>query len=165
MSHWIGCLLGGFLLVGAGCGSRQNADDAGERGSATGGSANETEQITLPDKTTPDDADDADHATPARHSYVVRALVVDVPTKDRPRSDLTLRHEAIPDFVRADGTLGMASMQMGFFPENTPDLSGVKVGDKIEFTWTVWWDGQYPHSTIDGLRVLDAQTTLDFGGG
>lgn len=97
----------------------------------------------------------------AKNTYVVRGRVVDMPRPESPASDFTLMHEAIPDFVRSDGTLGMNAMRMPFSSETPIDLSGVKMGDKVELRWTVWWDGSFPHSTIDEIRVLDPATELD----
>lgn len=97
----------------------------------------------------------------AKNTYVVRGRVVDMPRPESPASDFTLLHEAIPDFVRSNGTLGMNAMRMPFTSETPIDLSGVKIGEKVEVRWTVWWEGSFPHSTIDEIRVLDPATELE----
>lgn len=101
----------------------------------------------------------------AKNTYVVRGLVVDMPRPESPASDFTLLHEAIPNFVRSNGTLGMNAMRMPFSSKTPVDLSGVKIGDKVELKWTVWWEGSFPHSTIDEIRVLDPGTELTLPGG
>jgi len=101
----------------------------------------------------------------ARHTYTVRGRVVDLPSPDRPASDFVLEHEEIPDFVRSDGSLGMPAMRMPFSSEEPIDLSRLKIGDKVELEWIVWWDGSYPHSIIRNIRVLDPAAPLALPGG
>lgn len=106
------------------------------------------------------------------HTYTVRGVVESLPGET---TDLTVHHEAIPDFVRQDGTLGMDTMTMAFWPPagipldqarvKNLDLSGIKVGDKVSMTFEVVQDaatgamkGYYATKVVK----LPADTELDF---
>lgn len=98
------------------------------------------------------------------NTYEVRGVVVDLPRAGDPTSEFVVSHEALPDFVRSDGSLGMNAMVMPFVPQNEVAFDGISVGDKIAFTWVVWWEGRIPRSTIADLRRLDQDTPLELVG-
>lgn len=77
---------------------------------------------------------------------------------------LYVRHEAIPGFVDMDGdVVGMESMAMPFPLAEGVALDGVEVGDKVEFTLEVEWEGDPPYR-ITRVEELGAETLLDLGG-
>lgn len=83
------------------------------------------------------------------HEYTVRGEVVQ-PVDAADGEGLRIRHEAIPEYVRAGGSLGMDVMVMPFWPPlgDTPEdldrqaieaeLSELQRGDKVEITFRVW---------------------------
>lgn len=94
--------------------------------------------------------------------YEVRGEVVRLPSAEA--DALTVRHEAIPGFVGVDGqVVGMDSMTMPFPLAEGVALDGVEVGDKVEFTLEVAWEGDPPYR-ITRVEELGAETVLDFGG-
>jgi len=97
---------------------------------------------------------------PPDHVYTVRGRITGLPKKDNPLSELTIWHEAVPNFVRQDGTLGMDSMEMPFTPAPGVALEGLAVGDPVEFTFEVRWKGR-PGSQLTRVRKLPEGTVLD----
>jgi hypothetical protein len=86
-----------------------------------------------------------------------------------------VHHEAIPEFVRPDGTLGMDTMTMAFWPPaGVPleearvqelDLSGIEIGDKISLTFEVVQDaetGSMKGYYATKVEKLPSETELDF---
>jgi|GEM_PF-1351188 len=100
----------------------------------------------------------------------VRAEVVKLPDVF---TDLTLHHEHIPDFVapmtgelhiNSNGATGMRAMQMPFPPAEGVDISGLRVGDKLEVDLGVWGpeaEGGFRFAMI-GFRRLPGDTVLDY---
>lgn len=95
---------------------------------------------------------------PDVRSYVVRGVVHGLPNPDQPGSTLMVEHEAIPEFVRQDGSLGMGAMTMPFGDASKVDLSGVSVGDKLSITFTVAWDP--PAMEVVAVEKLPVETEL-----
>lgn len=106
------------------------------------------------------------------HAYTVRGEVTALPGDD---SDLMVRHEAIPEFVRPDGTLGMDTMIMPFWPPagvsledarvHELDLDDIAVGDKVTLTFEVMHDeetGALKGYYATKVEKLPADTVLDF---
>ena len=109
------------------------------------------------------------------HVYTVRGEIISLPDAAQ---DLQVRHEAIAEFKNPDGSLGMNTMIMPFWPPQgipTDDpriaariaglsLDGLAASDKIELTFDVLWDadnklvGYYATS----VTPLAADTALDF---
>jgi Cu/Ag efflux protein CusF len=76
-------------------------------------------------------------------TYRVRGVVVSLPRAGD--ASLTLRHQAVPDFVDRSGErVGMDGMTMPFPVAPGLDLEGVAAGDAVEFTLTVDWDAERP---------------------
>ncbi len=103
---------------------------------------------------------DAPPATP--DTYDTRGLVRQVPSAERPGSELYLHHEAIPDFKSAGGeVVGMEAMAMPFPVADPAMLDGLAAGDKVAFTFEVRWEGGKP-LTITRLEKLPPETRLAF---
>lgn len=99
---------------------------------------------------------------PPDQTYTVRGQVVALPARDTPGRNLRVRHEAVPDFVGVEGeVVGMASMTMPFPLAEGVSLEDVEVGDTVEMTFEVRWDGSEPLRVVE-LRELPPGTTLDF---
>lgn len=94
--------------------------------------------------------------------YTVRAEVVGLPQGTGDAGQVRVRHEAIPDFTDAQGeVVGMASMTMPFPVAEDVDLDEIEVGDKVEMTFEVRWDGGGPLRVVE-LEKLPDDTALDF---
>ena len=97
--------------------------------------------------------------------YTVQGVVRGVPTADRPGSQLSIRHQAIPDFVDFNGKeVGMGSMTMPFPAADDLSLEGITPGDAIEFDLAVDWDGDRPVQVTRVVRLPEG-TEVDFGEG
>lgn len=95
--------------------------------------------------------------------YEVRGEVTAVPDPDDPLSNLVIRHEAIDDFESFEGeVVGMSSMSMPFPVAGDVDLEGVEVGDKVDFTLVVDWEGD-PAYQVVRMEELPADTELELG--
>lgn len=109
-----------------------------------------------------------DGASPARpgaaaRRYTVRGEVVRVST-DAPAPELSIRHEAIPDFAdRSGATVGMAAMVMPFSVARDVPLGGLAPGDKIRFRFAMDWSAN--RMEIEAVEELPPETPLDFGAG
>ncbi len=96
-------------------------------------------------------------------TYVVRGEITGLPDADNPTSSLMIRHEAIPDFVDAQGkTVGMDTMTMPFPPAAELDLSPFSVGDQVAVTFVVTWGAGHNGWEATQLTTLPADTPLDF---
>ena len=103
-------------------------------------------------------ADSEEPSQPVRR-YPVRAEIVRVPEK--PGGYLTVRHEAVDDFVDVTGELvGMSSMVMEFPVARGASIEGLKVGDKIEATLVV--DFTRGYGELDHIKKLPRSTALQF---
>ncbi|MEM1202178.1 MAG: copper-binding protein [Acidobacteriota bacterium] len=95
--------------------------------------------------------------------YTVRGQVSQLPSPDRPGSDLQIRHEPVPDYRDDRGeVVGMDTMTMPFPVGDPTLLEGVAVGDKIEFDFEMAWEGS-PPIRVTRIDVLDPSTELTFG--
>ena len=96
--------------------------------------------------------------------YAVRGEVESFPPPDRPRHWISIRHEAIPDFI---GILGdpepMKAMTMRFAVAEAVDVDALDVGDKIAFELEVDWSAD-DRARLISFEALPAETELDFGG-
>lgn len=94
--------------------------------------------------------------------YTFRAEVVKLPEASHSRPQLTLRHEAIPDFRDQSGAVvGMPSMIMPFEVAPSTSLDGIGVGDKVEAVLLADW----PHQAfrLERVRKLPGDTAIEFG--
>lgn len=102
-------------------------------------------------------------AAPSVRRYTVRGEVVKLPDPGAKPAQLSLRHEAIPDFADSSGAVvGMAPMVMPFDVAPGVALEGLRAGDKVEVTLAVDWSR--PSLLVEGLRKLPDDTALDLGG-
>jgi Cu/Ag efflux protein CusF len=94
--------------------------------------------------------------------YTVRGEIVRVPAPGAMPRELSIRHEAIPDFRAADGkVVGMPAMVMPFAVPPTVSLDGLAAGDRIRFRFVVDWAS---HATeVEAVEKLPPGTALDFG--
>ena len=91
-------------------------------------------------------------------TYQVRGVVAALPAAAG--GDLTLRHEALPDFVDRGGErVGMDAMTMPFPLAAEVALAGIAVGDPVECTLRVDWEAERPAELIV-VRELPAGTRL-----
>ena len=105
----------------------------------------------------------------ALREYTVRGQVVMVPDASSPMSELQIRHEHIPDFVgwdgrvhtNTDGVPGMKPMTMPFPVKDAAVLEGLRVGDKVEFTFVT--DLNAKQYWLTSAEKLSPDATLDFG--
>ncbi len=93
-------------------------------------------------------------------SYTVRGEVVTLPADNN--GELRIAHEAIDDFVAADGAVvGMDAMTMSFvLAEGVGE--GLGVGDIVEFDLRVDW-GSDDLATLTRVETLPPETELVFG--
>ena len=91
----------------------------------------------------PGESGDAEATSPGDGDYTVRGEITQLPEGDGP---LTVRHEAIPDFVSIDGeVVGMDAMTMPFPLADGVSLDGIDAGDPVEFDLEVRWEGSPPY--------------------
>ncbi|MCA9294473.1 MAG: copper-binding protein [Phycisphaerales bacterium] len=95
--------------------------------------------------------------------YTVRGKVIALPG---PMGDLSIQHEAIPEFRNPDGKLGMNTMQMPFpLAEGMTLPDTIAPGDLVEFTFAVEYVPDFT-SLVDyhliAIDELPADTQLDF---
>ena len=96
------------------------------------------------------------------HTYQVRAEVLRLSAPGRPDAEVTVRHEAIDDYVDQWGTVvGMDAMEMSFPVAPPLSLAGIAVGDKVSLRFTVSYDE--PSLTVERLERLPPDTALTFG--
>jgi len=98
-------------------------------------------------------------------TYTTRGVVVQLPEAGKPANLLQIHHETIPDFVNQAGdTVGMPSHPMPF-PSFAPGvaISGLALGDKVEFTFEVTWGGSTTYR-VTRIMKLDPETPLALGG-
>jgi Cu/Ag efflux protein CusF len=96
-------------------------------------------------------------------SYIVRGEVISIPEKDKPGTQLIVRHEPIDSFRDAEGQIvGMSTMGMPFTPGKGVSLEGIKPGDKVEMRWVMQWKPE-TKEYVESVRKLPAETQLRFG--
>lgn len=100
-------------------------------------------------------------ASSAAQRYTFRAEVVKLPDARHAKPQVTLRHEAIPDFRDQSGAVvGMSAMVMPF-DAGPSSLEGIAVGDKVEVELAADWSRA--SFRIERARKLPPTTSLDFG--
>lgn len=97
--------------------------------------------------------------------YTTRGQVAEVPAAGDPRKAFRVRHEAIPEYRRVDGTLGMNTMTMEFPLAEGVSLEGLEVGDVVRLTFEVEYDPGF--AKLRGYKAVEvaelpADTELDF---
>ena len=97
---------------------------------------------------------------PPPATYEVRGLVRKIKQQSIGRTQVSIHHEAIPEFVGIKGQVeGMKSMTMPFTVAESVDLEGIAPGTKIVFELTVDWSAPEP-ALITGIEVLPPDSEL-----
>lgn len=92
--------------------------------------------------------------------YKVRGRVQRLPDPKAASRDLWLAHEAIDSWVSREGKVeGMDPMSMPFTVEDGVSLSGIEVGDIVEFRLSVDWNASEP-VLIRHVQKLPPDTQL-----
>jgi Cu/Ag efflux protein CusF len=93
--------------------------------------------------------------------YTVRGEVVRVSPPGAAAAELSIRHEAIPDFAdRTGAVVGMAAMVMPFPVAPGVSLAGVEPGDKVRFRFAMDWEQN--RMQIEAVEELPRDTALQF---
>ncbi len=96
---------------------------------------------------------DAKKTQPAK-AYEVTGIVKRLPTTNTSRQ-IYIHHQAIPDFITADGkAMGMQSMTMGFALPDGLDIAGITPETPVVFTFETHWDKR-PALRITKLKKSD----------
>lgn len=131
-------LLALSLLTGAAA-CREGDRTAGSAAASTAGSADASGQL---------------------RRYTVRAEIVSLPGGPTGARQLSLRHEAIDDFVDSSGkAVGMGSMVMPFDLAPGVALDELRAGDKVEALIAVGWSPSLLQ--VERLRKLPPETALE----
>ena len=103
-----------------------------------------------------------DDDLPPPATYEVRGQVRNVKEQSIGRTQLSIHHEALPDFVGIHGEVeSMKSMTMPFTVAEAVDLEGIAPGTKILFQLTVDWSAPEP-ALITGIEKLPPDSALEF---
>ncbi len=103
-------------------------------------------------------------SAPVLDRYEVRGVIAQPPHEGASGPELSLLHEAIPDFRNAEGeTVGMDAMMMRFGLDPDLKLPALQAGAKVRVQFSVGWN-RSPRLEIDKLEVLDPGTPLELGG-
>lgn len=95
-------------------------------------------------------------------TYTVRGEVVALPEVGKPATELMIRHEAIDNFANRKGdVVGMSAMIMEFPPQKGVDVRSLRLGDKVEVEFSVWWT-QAPPWLATRITKLPGETTLEY---
>ncbi|MBW2461786.1 MAG: copper-binding protein [Deltaproteobacteria bacterium] len=93
---------------------------------------------------------------PADATYTVRGRIADVIG-----DEVSIQHEEIADFKNRDGeTVGMMTMTMAFYRPDSVSMHGLAVGDAVELTFEMRWEGDH-RLTIAALSKLPDGTELE----
>ena len=105
---------------------------------------------------------DSSVETPDPAVYLVRGVIRQVRQADDGKTQLSVLHEAIPDFVGIDGdVVGMKSMTMPFTVASSVDLTGYQPGSRVQFELAVDWNRTDP-ALITTIEILPDDTVLSF---
>lgn len=104
-----------------------------------------------------------DPELPAATVYEVRGVVRQVRQQGTEgKTQLSILHEAIPDFVGIDGeVVGMKSMTMPFAVAEDVDLTTIEPGSRVRFELSVDWNRGDP-GLITSIEVLPEDVLLEF---
>lgn len=92
------------------------------------------------------------------HTYTVAAEVIRISTPDAPRREIVLQHEAIPDFLDADGKkVGMEAMTMPFPVATGIDLGAFQPDDRVSATFVVRFQGSPPYEITKLEKISPTQ--------
>lgn len=96
-------------------------------------------------------------------TYTTRGIIDTMPTPGTTITRPQIKHVPIPEFKNAQGeTVGMPAMVMEFPPAPDVSLDGFAVGDKVELTFAVWWEGRRGSWLMTHITKLPPDTELNF---
>jgi Cu/Ag efflux protein CusF len=99
---------------------------------------------------------------PPDQTYDSRGVVYGIMHLEGRWPEITLHHQAIPEFVGREGAVaGMESMAMPFTVAPGVSLEGIEEGDPVAFRFEVRWEGQ-PTLLVTSLEPLPPGTVIDF---
>jgi hypothetical protein len=95
--------------------------------------------------------------------YTTRGIIRQLPEPGRPQTEFQVEHEAIDNFKNQSGlVVGMNAMIMPFPLGPGVTLDGFNIGDTVEITFAIWWDGPGPEYHATRVVKLPAETKLEF---
>jgi len=95
------------------------------------------------------------YAEPESITYTVTGTVKGLPGTGRAPNELLIAHEPIPEYRDVSGkVVGMNGMVMPFYLENGVSLSGIQVGDRIQFGLMASWDPVFKERVVS-LKKLN----------
>ena len=104
----------------------------------------------------------ADVEYPPAQTYEVRGVVRQIRTLPDERFELSIHHEAIPEFVTIQGEVQpMEAMTMPFLTADSLDLEGLAAGSIVRFALEVDWSATEP-ALITVIERLPDDTELAF---
>lgn len=99
---------------------------------------------------------------PEPATYSVRGVIRQVRPALDGKTQLSILHEAIPDFVGITGeVVGMKSMTMPFTVADDVDLTGFEPGSRVQIQLSVDWDRAEP-GLITAIETLPEDVLLSF---
>lgn len=94
--------------------------------------------------------------------YTVRGVVRQIRQVGDGKTQLSILHEAIPDFVGIKGdVVGMKSMTMPFTVADSVDLTDIEPGSRVEIELSVDWQRIEP-ALITTIEFLTEDVDLSF---
>jgi|CXWL01.1.fsa_nt_gi Cu/Ag efflux protein CusF len=102
----------------------------------------------------------AQKRTPAEQTYVLRGRLARLPQPGDSTREITVAHDAIPDFKGSNGNVvGMDAMTMPFEVAPEVSLDGLAAGDAVEMRLELRWASSSP-ALIAAITKLPADTKL-----
>lgn len=94
--------------------------------------------------------------------YDVRGVVRQIRQVGDGKTQLSILHEAIPDFVGINGdVVGMKSMTMPFTVADSVDLTDIEPGSRVQIELSVDWNRSEP-ALILSIELLPEDAALSF---
>lgn len=87
--------------------------------------------------------DDRTPTTPPDQTYTTEGRVERLPRRGAEIRDISIAHEAIPEFRDREGReVGMEAMTMQFEVAEPVSLAGLAPGDRVRFTFEIRWNAR-----------------------
>ena len=94
--------------------------------------------------------------------YNVRGVIRQIRQVGDGKTQLSILHEAIPDFVGIKGdVVGMKSMTMAFTVADSVDLTDIELGSRLKIELSVDWHRTEP-GLITAIELLPEDAVLSF---
>jgi len=105
---------------------------------------------------------DSEVEAPAPAVYGVRGVIRQARPAGAGKTQISVLHEAIPDFVGINGdVVGMKSMTMPFTVADSVDLTGMEPGSRVHLELAIDWSRADP-ALITAIGILPDDTVLSF---